>query len=83
MFCRRAAGFRMRILYHNRTRRPEAEEAELGATFCGSLDELLAQSDHVVLMLSGNELLMDAAALQKMKPGASLSKCLQPTMTRY
>lgn len=45
---RRAKGFNMNILYHNRTRKPEAE-AELGATYC-SLEELLRQSDFVVLL---------------------------------
>ena len=69
---RRAAGFRMRVLYHNRTQRPAEEEAELRATFCGSVPELLAQADHVVLMLSGNKLLMDAQAFAAMKPGSCL-----------
>lgn len=68
---RRAAGFRMRILYHNRSRRPENEEAELGATYC-EFEELLGQADHVVLLLSGNDLLMDADAFKLMKPGSSL-----------
>ncbi|NEU30121.1 D-glycerate dehydrogenase [bacterium LRH843] len=45
---RRARGFEMNILYHNRTRKLEAEK-ELGATYC-SLEELLQQSDHVVLL---------------------------------
>ncbi len=45
---RRAKGFDMNILYHNRTRKPDAEAA-LGATYC-SLDELLKQSDFVVLL---------------------------------
>lgn len=70
---RRAAGFSMRILYHNRTQRPLEEERQLRASYCASLDELLQESDHVVLMLSGNELLMDAATLTKMKPGVRLS----------
>lgn len=45
---RRAKGFNMNILYHNRSRKPEAE-AELGATYC-SLEELLKESDFVVLL---------------------------------
>ncbi|MFN3346483.1 MAG: 2-hydroxyacid dehydrogenase [Candidatus Bipolaricaulaceae bacterium] len=44
---RRARGFGMTVLYHSRTRRPEAENA-LGARF-SSLDELLRESDFVVL----------------------------------
>ena len=46
---RRARGFGMRILYHSRTRRPEAER-ELGATFA-SLDELLREANFVTLHL--------------------------------
>ena len=46
---RRARGFNMRILYHSRTRRPEAEQ-ELGATYV-PLDELLRESDFITLHL--------------------------------
>lgn len=45
---RRAKGFDMNIIYHNRSRKPEAEE-KLGAVYV-SLDELLAQSDFVVVL---------------------------------
>ena len=45
---RRAAGFGMTVLYHGRTRAPEAVEAELGATWV-DLDELLERSDVVTL----------------------------------
>ncbi|MEW4307591.1 2-hydroxyacid dehydrogenase [Rossellomorea marisflavi] len=45
---RRAKGFSMDVLYHNRNRRPEAEEA-LGAAF-RSLDELLKEADFVVVL---------------------------------
>ncbi|MEL3974298.1 D-glycerate dehydrogenase [Rossellomorea oryzaecorticis] len=45
---RRAKGFDMNILYHNRSRKPEAEE-KLGAVYV-KLDELLAQSDFVVVL---------------------------------
>ena len=44
---RRASGFDMHILYHNRNPDSSAE-AELGATYA-SLDDLLAQSDFVTL----------------------------------
>ncbi len=44
---RRARGFGMTILYHSRTRKPEAENA-LGARF-SPLEELLRESDFVVL----------------------------------
>ena len=41
-------GFNMPILYHNRSRKPEAEK-ELEATYC-TLDELLRDADFVCLM---------------------------------
>ena len=44
---RRAQGFDMTVLYHNRTRNRKAE-ADLGARYV-ALDELLAQSDFVAL----------------------------------
>ncbi|MFY0542612.1 2-hydroxyacid dehydrogenase [Brevibacillus sp. H7] len=45
---RRAKGFGMRILYHNRTRKTEAEQS-LDAAYV-SLDDLLRRSDYVVVM---------------------------------
>lgn len=43
---RRAKGFGMRVLYHNRTRLPDAEEVALGATLVDKAT-LLAESDFV------------------------------------
>lgn len=45
---KRATGFDMKILYHNRTRKPEAEKA-LGAVYC-SFDELVEKSDFIVCL---------------------------------
>jgi glyoxylate reductase len=45
---RRAKGFDMSILYHNRSRKPEAE-AKLGSRYC-ELEELLLESDYIILM---------------------------------
>jgi len=45
---RRARGFDMKILYHNRRRRPEAERS-LGAEY-RDLDSLLRESDFVVIL---------------------------------
>ncbi|MBH0328627.1 2-ketogluconate reductase [Brevibacillus brevis] len=45
---RRAKGFGMRILYHNRNRKPQAEQ-ETGAQYA-DLAELLQESDYVVLL---------------------------------
>lgn len=70
---RRARGFGMRVLYHNR-RRDEAAEADLGARYV-SLDALLADSDAVSLhapLTEATHHLIDAAALARMKPSAIL-----------
>lgn len=70
---RRAAGFNMRILYHNRRRNLEAE-ARTGATY-KSLDELLSEADFVVICapLTDETLgMIGAAQLNRMKPTAIL-----------
>ena len=70
---RRAQGFDMRILYHSRNRRPEAE-AQYGLTFA-AMDELLSESDYVSLhvpLTPDTRHLIGAAALRRMKPTAIL-----------
>lgn len=46
---RRAAGFSMRVLYSNRNRVPPAQEREAGGARHVALDELLRESDYVVV----------------------------------
>nr|WP_289036886.1 D-glycerate dehydrogenase [uncultured Allobacillus sp.] len=68
---KRATGFDMNILYHNRNRKPKAEE-KLGASYV-SFEELLAQSDFVVSMLPLTEEtkgMFDAQAFDRMKQSA-------------
>jgi glyoxylate reductase len=68
---RRAKGFGMEILYHNRTRKPEAEK-EIGAKYC-AFDDLIYQSDYVVAMAPlTNETrhMFNAEVFQKMKSSA-------------
>jgi glyoxylate reductase len=70
---KRAKAFDMEILYHNRSRRPEAE-AEYGATYC-SLDDLLAKSDYVMLccpLTAETKNMIGEAELAKMKSTATL-----------
>lgn len=70
---KRGRGFDMRVLYHNRNRRPE-DETSLGAEYA-ALDDLLAQSDYVMLccpMTGETRGLINAAALKRMKPTAIL-----------
>jgi glyoxylate reductase len=80
---RRAAGFGMRILYHDHRRRPEAE-ARLGATFRATLSELLADSDHVVLtvpLTPQTHHLIGPESLAAMKPTATLvNACRGPVV---
>ncbi len=70
---RRARGFEMTVLYHNRRRRPEAERA-LGVRFA-ERDQLLAESDYVMLccpLTSETRHMINAEALARMKPTATL-----------
>ncbi len=71
---RRASGFDMRVLYHNRSRLPEGDEKRLNATRV-ERDELLATSDFVVVMAPyspATHHLIGAAEIAKMKPTAIL-----------
>ncbi len=71
---RRAKGFGMVVLYHNRRRRPEAE-AETGAAYCETLETLLERADIVSLhcpLTDETRHLIDAAALSRMNPDAVL-----------
>lgn len=68
---RRAKGFDMPILYHNRSRN-EAVEKELGAKYV-SFDELLEQSDYVVSLVPLTEEtkgIFNEKAFKKMKKSA-------------
>lgn len=47
---KRAHGFNMQVLYHNRTRRSKEDEDLVKATYIPSLPNLLGQSDYVVLV---------------------------------
>jgi glyoxylate reductase len=70
---RRAVGFEMRLLYHTRNRRPEAEE-RYGCTHV-SYEALLRQSDIVVTIVPLTDAtyhLVDAAAFARMKESALL-----------
>ncbi|HCX33842.1 MAG TPA: D-glycerate dehydrogenase [Rhodocyclaceae bacterium] len=71
---RRAAGFSMRVSYHNRNRLPEAVETACSARYAGQ-DELLRESDFVVLTVPytpETHHLIGAKELAQMKPGAIL-----------
>ena len=71
---RRALGFDMRVLYNNRSRLAAADEQRLNATWV-ERDQLLAQSDFVVVMAPyspATHHLIGAAEIAKMKPTAVL-----------
>ena len=70
---RRAAGFDMPIIYHNRTRNEKAE-SELGATYV-SLEELLSTADFVTLnmpLTDETRKMIGSEQLALMKPTATL-----------
>ena len=70
---RRARGFGMEILYHNRSRKEDAER-ELEARYV-ELDDLLAQSDFVSIhtpLTEDTRHLIGAEELERMKPEAVL-----------
>jgi len=72
---RGALGFRMAVIYHNRSRLDAALERQLGARYVGK-DELLRDSDHLVLVLpygAESHHAIGAAELALMKPGATLT----------
>ncbi|WP_153945433.1 D-glycerate dehydrogenase [Cupriavidus sp. U2] len=71
---RRAAGFGMQVLYHNRSQLPADVEQSLNARYV-SKDELLKQSDHLILVLpysAQSHHAIGAAELALMKPTATL-----------
>jgi len=72
---RRAKGFAMRVVYHNRSRVAPAVEAELNAEY-RTREALLREADHVVLVLpytAENHHTIGAAELGLMKPTATLT----------
>ncbi|XP_054238001.1 probable 2-ketogluconate reductase isoform X2 [Indicator indicator] len=71
----RAKAFSMRILYHNRNRRRREEEEAVGAHYCERLEELLQQSDFVMLVVNlspQTHQLIGRRELGLMKPTATL-----------
>ncbi len=71
---RRAQGFHMALLYHNRKRLSAEVENRLGLTFC-SMPDLMSRSDYVsvhVPLTSDTHHLIGKAALAMMKPTACL-----------
>ncbi|BDI06636.1 D-glycerate dehydrogenase [Sphaerotilus microaerophilus] len=72
---RGALGFGMKVVYHNRSRLPDDQEAPLGARWVSKL-ELLREADHLVLVLPyspASHHAIGAAELAEMKPTATLT----------
>jgi gluconate 2-dehydrogenase len=72
---RGAHGFRMRVIYHNRSRLPPLEEAPLNARYVDKAT-LLREADHLVLVLpysAESHHTIGAAELALMKPTATLT----------
>ena len=71
---RGAHGFGMTVLYHNRSRLDANVEAVCGATYV-SKDQLLAQADHLVIVVpysASSHHAIGANELAQMKPSATL-----------
>jgi gluconate 2-dehydrogenase len=71
---KRAKGFEMKVVYHNRSRLSPEIEKECGATYV-SKEELLQQADHVILVMPytpDNHHYIDAKEFAQMKPTATL-----------
>jgi len=71
---RRAAGFRARVIYHNRSRLPAAVEQACAATYVDKA-QLLAEADHLILVVPytpESHHAIGEAELQAMKRSATL-----------
>lgn len=71
---RGALGFGMKVIYHNRSRLPAEQEAEVNARYVGK-QELLQSADHLVLVVpysAESHHAIGAAELALMKPSATL-----------
>ncbi|XP_022068165.1 probable 2-ketogluconate reductase isoform X2 [Acanthochromis polyacanthus] len=71
----RGKGFDMKILYHNRSRRSVEDEQAVGATYCANMDDLLKESDFVMLAVNltpETTRLIGHRQLSLMKPTATL-----------
>lgn len=71
---RRAAGFGMQVIYHNRSQLPADVEQAMNARYV-SKAELLSESDHLILVLpysAESHHTIGAAELAQMKPTATL-----------
>jgi glyoxylate reductase len=76
----RAVAFGMRVLYFQRTKRPEAEERALGVAYA-PIDRLLAEADWAIPQLPegpSTRNLIGAAELARMKPGAFIVNVSRP-----
>jgi gluconate 2-dehydrogenase len=72
---RRAQGFGMRVVYHNRSQVAPEIERELNAQYV-SRDELMRQADHVMVVVpysAATHGLIGAAEIALMKPSATLT----------
>jgi len=71
---KRALGFGMKVIYHNRNRLSEVDEKACGASYV-SKEELLRTADHVILVVPytpENHHIIGAKELALMKPTATL-----------
>uniref|UniRef100_A0A8C4Y1L7 Glyoxylate reductase/hydroxypyruvate reductase n=1 Tax=Gopherus evgoodei TaxID=1825980 RepID=A0A8C4Y1L7_9SAUR len=75
MVDKRAKAFEMKILCHNRIQRKEEEKQAVGAIYCKKIEDLLQQSDFMMLVVKlkpQTDKLFGKKELELMKPTATL-----------
>ncbi|WP_051332426.1 2-hydroxyacid dehydrogenase [Cucumibacter marinus] len=80
---RRARAFGLSIHYFGRERKPEPLEAQLGARYWSSLDDMLAEVDIVTLhtpLNAGTRHILNAERISRMKQGAYLVNIARPEL---
>ncbi|MBI2849859.1 MAG: D-glycerate dehydrogenase [Chloroflexi bacterium] len=80
---KRARGFDMKVLYHNRVRRKQADEKAFGLEYVPDLSELLSRADFVTIhaaLTPETHHLISTAELAKMKPTAILINASRGTI---
>ncbi|XP_019628971.1 PREDICTED: uncharacterized protein LOC109473531 [Branchiostoma belcheri] len=71
----RAHAFKMNIFYHNRNKRPQAEEEAVGAQYCATLEELLPKCDFVIIvtpLTAETKGMFGKKQFELMKPSATI-----------
>ena len=83
---KRAAGFKMKVLYHNRNQVAREVEESVSATYMPTLTQLLQESDHVVLVAPATKetyRMMGANEFSAMKTTATFVNVARGTLVDH